>query len=117
MNPIIGNMVGHAGHWGDEREERGIVASAMDEAIGTASDAAQRLAQGLLARGVISADALARARSIEDDSGEDLATILTRLGIVSEQALVEYYKAATGLLPVGEAEWPQGAPVIAAEQV
>jgi general secretion pathway protein E len=93
------------------------MASAMDEAIGTASDSAQRLAQGLLARGVISADALARARSIEDDSGEDLATILTRLGIVSEQALVDYYKAATGLLPVGEAEWPQGAPVIAAEQV
>ncbi len=75
------------------------------------------LAQGLIAHGVISADALARARSIEDDSGEDLATILTRLGIVSEQALVDYYKAATGLLTVSEAEWPQAGPVIAAEQV
>ena len=48
-------------------------------------------------RVLISADALARARSIEADSDEDLATILTRLGIVSEQALVEFYRDATGL--------------------
>lgn len=86
--------------------------------ITTASnDPGQFLAQGLLDRGVITADALARARSIEADSDEDLATILTRLGIVSEQALVDYYKDATGLPVVAPEGWPEGAPAIPPEQV
>jgi general secretion pathway protein E len=80
-------------------------------------DPALHLAQGLLERGVISADALARARSIEADSDEDLATILTRLGIVSEQALVEFYRDVTGLPLVAPDDWPAGAPVIGEEQV
>ena len=86
-------------------------------AMGDPTDPALRLAQGLLDRGVISADALARARSIEADSDEDLATILTRLGIVSEQALVEFYRDATGLPQVAPDGWPDGAPVIPPEQV
>jgi general secretion pathway protein E len=82
-----------------------------------AADPADRLAQGLLARGLISADALARARSIELDSDEGLATILTRLGIVSEQALVDFYADASGLARVGAQEWPQTEQAIPAEQV
>lgn len=92
----------------------------MGSAVMTTSatgDPALHLAQGLLERGVISADALARARSIEADSDEDLATILTRLGIVSEQALVEFYRDATGLPLVAPDDWPEGAPVIGQEQV
>lgn len=80
-------------------------------------DPAAHLAQGLLDRGVISADALARARSIEADSDEDLATILTRLGIVSEQALVDFYGLTTGLPRVQAGEWPDSGQVIPAEQV
>ncbi len=74
------------------------------------------LAQGLLGRGLISADALARARSIEADSGEDLATILTRLGIVSEQALVAFYHDATGLPLVAAGDWLD-APLLGAQDV
>jgi general secretion pathway protein E len=85
----------------------------MDDLAGHSSD----LALGLLARGAVSADALSRARSIEADSGEDLATILTRLGIVSEQTLVDYFRDTTGLLPMGESEWPPAGPVIPAERV
>ncbi len=80
-------------------------------------DPAAHLAQGLLDRGVISADALARARSIEADSDEDLATILTRLGIVSEQALVDFYGLTTGLPRVQAGEWPESGQMIPAEQV
>ena len=82
-----------------------------------AADPADRLAQGLLARGLISADALARARSIELDSDEGLATILTRLGIVSEQALVDFYTDASGLARVDAQEWPQTEQAIPTEQV
>lgn len=81
------------------------------------TDPALRLSQGLLDRGVISADAMARARAIEADSDEDLATILTRLGIVSEQALVDFYREATGLPRVTPDDWPEEGQVIPAEQV
>jgi general secretion pathway protein E len=77
----------------------------------------QRLAEGLLSRGLVSADALARARSVEGDSDEDLATILTRLGIVSEQALAGFFAEITGLDPVAVDEWPVSVPAIPAEQV
>ncbi|MBA4768152.1 MAG: type II secretion system protein GspE, partial [Porphyrobacter sp.] len=83
---------------------------------GTRVDPSSDLGQELLARGLISADALARARSIEADSGEDLATILTRLGILSEQALVEFYRNITALPLVGPNDWP-AAPVLPADEV
>jgi len=75
------------------------------------------LAKALLDRGLISADALARAQSIEADSDEELATILTRLGIVSEQALAALYGELTRLSPVGPEDWPAAGPAIPAEQV
>lgn len=84
---------------------------------GIDGDPSLRLAQGLLERGIVSADALARARSVEADSDEDLATIVTRLGIVSEQALAGFYIQATQLDPVASGDWPDAGPVIPAEQV
>jgi len=42
-------------------------------------------------------DTLARARLVEAESGERLASVLTRLGFVSEQALSEAVAKATGL--------------------
>lgn len=80
------------------------------------ADPASRLAQGLLERGLITADALARARSIEADSDESLATILTRLGILSEQALVDFYRNVTALPVMAESGWP-AAPVVPPDQV
>lgn len=90
---------------------------ALAATVGFDGDPSEHLANGLLARGLVSADALARARSVEADSDEDLATILTRLGIVSEQALVGYYIESTRLEPVAAADWPDAEPVIPVEQV
>lgn len=87
----------------------------MESAVAMTGKAAD-LAEGLQARGLISADALARARSIEADSDEDLATILTRLGILSEQTLVEFYRDVTALPLVGPGDWP-AAPVLPAGDI
>ena len=81
------------------------------------ADPVSRLAQGLLDRGLISPDSLARARSIEAESDEDLPTILTRLGIVSEQALVALLVEMTGLSLVAAGDWPVDTPAISASQV
>ena len=76
-----------------------------------------RFADGLLARGLVLADALARAHSVAAESGEDLATVLTRLGIVSEQALVTFFAELTSLPVVAATDWPVGGPVVPETQV
>ena len=70
----------------------------------------------LLARGLVTSDALARAEGVEADSDEDLAAILTRLGILSEQALAQFYIDTTGLTAVSAGDWP-ASPVLAPESV
>ncbi len=49
------------------------------------------------ARGLAPADALNRARLVQTETGERLAAVLTRLGLVSEQALAAALADATGL--------------------
>ena len=51
-------------------------------------------------------DAIARARLVERESGERLDCVVTRLGLVSEQALAEALASATGLPLVGRADFP-----------
>ena len=51
----------------------------------------------LRSRGVLSVDAMARANAVQRESGERLDSVLTRLGLLSEQALAEQAAAASGL--------------------
>lgn len=90
---------------------------AMQAELATASEPSAWLSAGLLKRGLVSADAMARAQGVLADSDEDLATILTRLGIVSEQALVDFYVETTGLARVIANEWPDEGQAIPAGQV
>lgn len=50
--------------------------------------------------------ALSRARRLSSESGERLAHVLTRLGIVSEQDLAEAYAAVSGFPLISAAEFP-----------
>jgi len=53
---------------------------------------------GLLGQGsLLSPEALARARLVQQQSGERLDAVITRLGLLSEQALCEHLAAASGL--------------------
>ncbi|WP_254600943.1 GspE/PulE family protein [Caulobacter sp. S45] len=56
--------------------------------------------------GLVAADALARARRVEQETGERLGSVLTRLGLVSEQRLAEAVSAATGLPIAAQADFP-----------
>lgn len=77
------------------------------------SPEAQKLADLLLERGVASAETLARARSVQAETGDRLDAVLTRLGLVSEQALAETAAAALGLPLAAAADFP-AAPLEAA---
>ncbi len=65
--------------------------------------ASPTLEQVVASHGLAPADALNRARLVQAETGERLAAVLTRLGLVSEQALAAALAAATGLR-VAEAE-------------
>jgi len=59
------------------------------------------------ARDLVPAESLQRARLVGAETGESLAVILTRLGLVSEQALARALADATGL-PVAEpSDYPE----------
>ena len=62
---------------------------------------------------LLSTDALARAELVREETGEALESVLTRLGMISEQALAEAFAAATGLSILAAADLPL-APVAAA---
>ena len=67
------------------------------------------LEQVVSAQGLVGAEAFARARRVEAETGERLASVLTRLGLVSEQALAEALATATGLPIAGEGDFPAAA--------
>ncbi len=56
-----------------------------------------------LNRGLIAADTLARAKLVQGETGERLDSILTRLGLISEQALINAIAEETGY-PTATAE-------------
>jgi general secretion pathway protein E len=62
------------------------------------------------AEGLAPADSLARARTIRAETGERLDTILTRLGLVSDDLLAESLSRVTGV-PIATAEDYPPAPV------
>jgi general secretion pathway protein E len=61
-------------------------------------------------RGLVSSETLARASLVQQESGERLDAVLTRLGLVSEQALAEALVEVSGLRLAGPDDFPQ-APV------
>ncbi|MFZ4689184.1 MAG: GspE/PulE family protein [Polymorphobacter sp.] len=86
--------------------------------VGIVSDAVktgpQTVAALIRQHGLLSADALARAELVQEETGEALESVLTRLGMISEQALAEAFAAATGLPILAAADLPS-APVAASE--
>ena len=62
-----------------------------------------RLDQLVLDRGLVAPETFARARLVQEETGERLDAVLTRLGLVAEQTLANTIADATGL-PVAKAE-------------
>jgi len=60
----------------------------------------------LRARGILSADALDRAMRVQRESNERLDSVLTRLGLVTEQALAEAMAQSSGREMVGQSRYP-----------
>jgi general secretion pathway protein E len=56
--------------------------------------------------GLLTEDALSRAALVQQETGERLEAVLTRLGLVSEQALAEALAGATGLPVLSAADLP-----------
>jgi len=59
--------------------------------------------------GLLGIDALARAELVQAETGERLEAVLTRLGLISEQALAEAFSASTALPIFGPADLPAAA--------
>jgi general secretion pathway protein E len=60
----------------------------------------------IAARDLVPADGVARARLVMAETGERLGSVLTRLGLLSEQALAEAVSAAAGLPIAQERDYP-----------
>jgi general secretion pathway protein E len=67
------------------------------------------------ARGLVPAETLARARTVHAETGERFDAVLTRLGLVSEQALARAISEVTGLPVAGPQDYPSTP--VAAERV
>lgn len=70
------------------------------------TETAMRLDQLVLERGLASAETLARAQLVQSETGEPLDAVLTRLGLVSEQALAAALAAAAGLRIADPSDYP-----------
>ena len=71
-----------------------------------------QLPELVLQRGLISADAMARARMVQTETGERFDSVLTRLGLLSEARLADALAEATRLPIAAPADYP-AAPVAA----
>jgi general secretion pathway protein E len=80
----------------------------------SAADAIASLDALVESRGLVSADTIGRVRLVHEETGEALDAVLTRLGLVSENALAEAIAEATGLPLAGPEQFPQS-PVAADE--
>src|ERR1700741_51948 len=70
---------------------------------------AMKLEQLVLERGLVAAETLARARLVQAETGERIDSVLTRLGMVSEQALANTLADATGYRLAGSNDFPDAA--------
>jgi general secretion pathway protein E len=70
------------------------------------AESAVRLDRLVVDRNLVSPETLLRARLVQSETGEPLDTVLTRLGLVSEQALANAIAAASGLRLASGADFP-----------
>ena len=70
---------------------------------GTALTGSSSIAEVLAERAILSREALARAHLVQQESGEHIESVVTRLGLLSEQTLCEHLAAASGM-PKARAE-------------
>ena len=70
-----------------------------------------KLSEHLLSSGQLTADALARATNLAEESGEPLEVVLPKLGLVPERALAEAFAAVLKLSLVAASQFPQ-APIL-----
>jgi general secretion pathway protein E len=73
----------------------------------SASDAITSLEKLVLDLGLLGGDAVARARLVQEETGEDLDSVLTRLGLVSESSLAEAISRGVGLPLVAPEQFPE----------
>ena len=66
-----------------------------------------QLEQLVLERGLVAPETFARARLVQEETGERLDAVLTRLGLVAEQTLANTIAEATGLPIAAAADFPQ----------
>lgn len=72
-----------------------------------APETTKSLADLVLERGLVAADTLNRARTVQTETGERLDAVLTRLGLVSEASLAQAVAGATGLKLVTSEDFPR----------
>ena len=89
------------------RKQSGAAPVLVDLAPARRSDSAPpALDRLVLERGLVSAETLSRAQLVQSETGEPLDAVLTRLGLVSEQALAGALAAAAGLRIAAAADFP-----------
>jgi general secretion pathway protein E len=72
-----------------------------------APEARHSLADLVLDRGLVPAETLNRARTVQAETGERLDAVLTRLGLISEASLAQAIASATGLKLAGADDFPK----------
>src|SRR5215469_1502287 len=70
------------------------------------SEMVLQLDQLVLERGLVNSETLSRAQLVQSETGEPLDAVLTRLGLVSEQALANAIAAAAGFGVAAPADFP-----------
>lgn len=77
----------------------------MSSALGSSASqyGASSIAAVLEQRALLSREALSRARLVQQESGERIESVVTRLGLMSEQSLCEHLSDASGM-PMAPAE-------------
>jgi general secretion pathway protein E len=72
----------------------------------TKCENAMKLEQLIVERGLVAPETLARARLVQAETGERLDSVLTRLGMVAEQALAGALATETGLPIAAASDFP-----------
>ncbi len=63
----------------------------------------------LAAKATMSGEAFQRARMMHEESGEKMELVVTRLGLMSEDALIDLVASETALARVSKSDWPETA--------
>lgn len=79
----------------------------LDDSVWAKAEKPRSVESLLVSRGLLGDEAAERARVASSESGERFATVATRLGLVSEAALVEALSLETGLTIAGQGDMPQ----------